>query len=111
MGGRENFKLMWDLARCLGAAVGGSRAAVDLGFVDHDHQVGQTGTTVRPALYIACGISGAVQHRAGMSESAKILAINGEDAGQVLARLARYFVAERKDSSPAMVERFFALCL
>ncbi len=76
VGSRENFKLIWDLANCLGAAVGGSRAAVDLGYVDHDHQVGQTGTTVRPALYIACGISGAVQHRAGMQESAKILAIN-----------------------------------
>ena len=76
VGSRESFKLIWDLAGCLGAAVGGSRAAVDLGFVDHDHQVGQTGTTVRPALYIACGISGAVQHRAGMEESAKILAIN-----------------------------------
>ena len=76
VGSRENFKLIRDLAGCLGAAVGGSRAAVDLGFVDHDHQVGQTGTTVRPALYIACGISGAVQHRAGMEESAKILAIN-----------------------------------
>jgi electron transfer flavoprotein alpha subunit len=76
VGSRENFRKIWDLANCLGAAVGGSRAAVDLGFVDHDHQVGQTGTTVRPALYIACGISGAVQHRAGMQEAAKILAIN-----------------------------------
>jgi electron transfer flavoprotein alpha subunit len=76
VGSRENFRLVWDLANCLGAAVGGSRAAVDLGLVDHDHQVGQTGTTVRPALYIACGISGAVQHRAGMQESAKILAVN-----------------------------------
>ena len=78
VGSRENFRLIWDLAGALGAAVGGSRAAVDLGFVDHDHQVGQTGTTVRPALYIACGISGAVQHRAGMQESAKILAINND---------------------------------
>ena len=76
VGGKENFRHIWDLANCLGGAVAGSRAAVDLGFVDHDHQVGQTGTTVRPALYIACGISGAVQHRAGMEDSAKILAIN-----------------------------------
>lgn len=78
VGSRDNFRLLWDLANCLGAAVGGSRAAVDLGFVDHDHQVGQTGTTVRPALYIACGISGAVQHCAGMQESAKILVINND---------------------------------
>ncbi|MFW6155065.1 MAG: electron transfer flavoprotein subunit alpha/FixB family protein [Planctomycetota bacterium] len=78
VGSKENFKLIWDLAHCLGAAVGGSRAAVDLGYVDRDHQVGQTGTTVRPALYIAAGLSGAVQHRAGMDESAKIIAINND---------------------------------
>jgi len=76
VGSRENFAQLWELAHCLGGAVGGSRAAVDLGFIDHDHQVGQTGTTVRPALYIACGISGAVQHRAGMEEAGKIIAIN-----------------------------------
>jgi len=76
VGGRDNFELIHELARCLGAEVGGSRAAVDLGYVSHDHQVGQTGTTVRPALYIACGISGAVQHRAGMEEAGKIIAIN-----------------------------------
>jgi electron transfer flavoprotein alpha subunit len=76
VGTKENFRLIWELANCLGGAVGATRAAVDLGLVDKDHQVGQTGTTVRPVLYIACGISGAVQHRAGMEESAKILAIN-----------------------------------
>jgi electron transfer flavoprotein alpha subunit len=85
VGSRENFRLIWDLANCLGAAVGGSRAAVDLGYVDHDHQVGQTGTTVRPALYIACGISGAVQHRAGMQGSAKILAVNTDPQASIFS--------------------------
>jgi electron transfer flavoprotein alpha subunit len=78
VGSKENFKLVWDLANCLGAAPAGSRAAVDLGFIDSEHQVGQTGTTVRPALYIAVGISGAIQHQAGMSQSQKIIAINND---------------------------------
>lgn len=76
VGSRENFKLIHELAGAIGGAVGASRAAVDGGYIGKEHQVGQTGTTVRPALYIAAGISGAVQHRAGMEESAKIIAIN-----------------------------------
>lgn len=76
VGSRENFRLIHELAGALGGAVGASRAAVDSGFIGKEHQIGQTGTTVRPALYIACGISGAVQHRAGMEQSAKIVAIN-----------------------------------
>ena len=78
LGSRENFKLVWDLSNCLGAATAGTRAAIDLGFIDSDHQVGQTGTTVRPSLYIAVGISGAVQHLAGMAQSQKIIAINND---------------------------------
>jgi len=76
LGTRENFNLIHELADVLGGEVAGSRAAVDAGFISHDHQVGQTGVTVRPKLYIACGISGAIQHRAGMAESNKIIAIN-----------------------------------
>jgi electron transfer flavoprotein alpha subunit len=85
VGTKESFRLIWELANCLGGAVGASRAAIDLGFVDKDHQVGQTGTTVRPALYIACGISGAVQHRAGMEEAAKILAINIDPSAPIFS--------------------------
>jgi electron transfer flavoprotein alpha subunit len=76
VGSKDNFKLIYELAGAVGGAVGASRAAVDSGYIGKEHQIGQTGTTVRPALYIACGISGTVQHRAGMEESAKIIAIN-----------------------------------
>ena len=76
MGSRENFALLHDLAQLIGGSVGATRAAVDAGFCEPERQIGQTGVTVRPKLYIACGISGAVQHRAGMDQSAKIISIN-----------------------------------
>ena len=78
LGSKENFELVKELAHTVGGEVAGTRAAVDAGFITPDRQVGQTGVTVRPKLYIACGISGAIQHRAGMQESSKIIAINND---------------------------------
>ncbi len=78
IGSKENFKLLFDLAKVLNAEVGASRAAVDAGFIDHDRQIGQTGVTVRPKLYIACGISGQIQHIAGMQESGIIISVNND---------------------------------
>ena len=78
VGSRENFRLLYELAGVLGGEVAGSRAAVDGGFVEHERQVGQTGVTVRPKLYIACGISGQIQHRAGMDQSSVIISINND---------------------------------
>ncbi len=79
MGSRENFNLLFDLAKELHAEVGASRAAVDAGYADHDRQIGQTGVTVRPKLYIACGISGQIQHIAGMQESGIIISVNNDE--------------------------------
>ncbi|MBQ0159102.1 MAG: electron transfer flavoprotein subunit alpha/FixB family protein [Bacteroidales bacterium] len=76
VGSKENFKMLHDLAHLIGGEVGATRAAVDAGFCEPERQIGQTGVTVRPRLYIACGISGAVQHRAGMDQSSKIISIN-----------------------------------
>jgi len=78
VGSKENFDLLFDLAKVLNAEVGASRAAVDAGYADHDRQIGQTGVTVRPKLYIACGISGQIQHIAGMQESSMIISINND---------------------------------
>ena len=79
MGSKEGFDMLFELAKELHAEVGASRAAVDAGFADHDRQIGQTGVTVRPKLYIACGISGQIQHIAGMQESGIIISINNDE--------------------------------
>lgn len=79
MGSKESFDMLFELAKELHAEVGASRAAVDAGFCDHDRQIGQTGVTVRPKLYIACGISGQIQHIAGMQESGIIISINNDE--------------------------------
>lgn len=92
VGSRENFNLLYELAEVLGGEVGASRAAVDAGYAGHERQIGQTGITVRPKLYIACGISGQIQHRAGMEESAQIIAINTDPEAPINS-IADYVIA------------------
>ena len=91
IGSKENFNLLYDLANTIGGEVGASRAAVDAGFAEHERQIGQTGVTVRPKLYIACGISGQIQHIAGMQDSSIIIAINN-DPNAPINNIADYVI-------------------
>ena len=100
----EEFSLLRDLANLLGGEVGASRAAVDAGMIGRESQVGQTGTTVRPRLYIAAGISGAIQHRAGMDQSSKIIAIN-TDATAPMFQIAHYrIVGDAAEVLPMIIK-------
>jgi len=104
VGSKDNFKLIYDLAGAIGGAVGASRAAIDGGYIGKEHQIGQTGTTVRPALYIAVGISGAIQHRAGMEESAKIVAVNKDPQAPIFSVAHYGIVGDFRQVLPMMIK-------
>jgi len=106
IGSKDNFKMLEELAAVLGGEVGASRAAVDAGFAEHDQQIGQTGVTVRPKLYIACGISGQIQHIAGMQESAIIISINNDENAPINAISDYVITANAEDIVPKMIKYY-----
>jgi electron transfer flavoprotein alpha subunit len=106
VGSKKNFALIHELAHALGGEVGATRPAVDQGFIGHDHMIGQTGITVRPQLYIACGISGAVQHRTGMDASTRIIAINSDPQAPIFG-IAHYgIVGDLTQVIPQLIKSY-----
>ena len=106
MGSKENFDMLFELADVLGGEVGASRAAVDAGFTDHERQIGQTGVTVRPKLYIACGISGQIQHIAGMNESSIIISINTDPEAPINAIADYVITGSVEDVIPRLIKHY-----
>nr|HPQ41788.1 electron transfer flavoprotein subunit alpha/FixB family protein [bacterium] len=109
VGGPEGFKVIEDTARALGAAVGASRVAVDEGWIPYKHQVGQTGKVVSPVLYIACGISGAIQHFAGMGSAKFIIAVNRDSEAPIMKKADFAIVGDLFKVLPVLKEELLKI--